>query len=152
MTSLYNRATPSQQRILRIVEGAVKNTCDAHAADVRLPPRFARSVAKRAAGTLSAQWADVLAAKAPSGKARKAQLSTASEPNDAGTVSNASVAANRLERRGRVTSHLVERRDPIRILEKQIFSQMKQIKISGNIAKADAWIEVLRMIAKIKEG
>lgn len=59
MTTLYRRATPQQRRVLRIVEGAVRNA--AHAHGLTLPPRFARSVAKRAAGTLTAQWPDALA-------------------------------------------------------------------------------------------
>ena len=61
MSTLYNRATPLQQLMLRMVEGAVKNAADAHP-DVYIPDWFARSVAKRAAGTLSAHFADVLAA------------------------------------------------------------------------------------------
>lgn len=66
MSSLYKRATPVQLRMLRIVEGAVLNTIDAHdLGDGFLfdTKRFARSVAKRAVGTLSAQiiLADVLA-------------------------------------------------------------------------------------------
>ena len=61
MSSLYNRASPQQRRILRIVEGAVKNALDAHP-DQMVRPNFARSVAKRAAGTLTAAWPEVLAA------------------------------------------------------------------------------------------
>lgn len=64
MASLYKRANPAQQMMLRIVAGAVKNAADAHG--VALPKSFARSVAKRLAGTLTAQWPEVLAANAPS--------------------------------------------------------------------------------------
>lgn len=60
MATLWKRATPSQQRILRAVDGAVRNT--AHAHSLKIPGYFARSVAKRAAGTLTAQWPEVLAA------------------------------------------------------------------------------------------
>lgn len=62
MASLYNRATPSQARVLRIIEGAIKNACDAHP-EIQISPRHRRSIAKRAAGTLTAQCQDVLAAK-----------------------------------------------------------------------------------------
>jgi hypothetical protein len=62
VTSLYKRATPSQAYILRVVEGAIKNATDAHP-DLIVSAKYRRSIAKRAAGTLSAQWADVLAAK-----------------------------------------------------------------------------------------
>ena len=69
MASLYNRATPPQARVLRIIEGAVHNAAHAHP-EIKITPKFARGVAKRAAGTLTAQWPDVLAApsKAPSEK------------------------------------------------------------------------------------
>lgn len=61
MVTLWKRATPSQYRMLRAIAGAVHNAAHAHHAV--LPRGFARSVAKRATGTLTAQWADVLAAK-----------------------------------------------------------------------------------------
>lgn len=61
MASLYKRATPAQARMLRIVAGAVMNAAHAHP-EVIIPESFARSVAKRAAGTLTAQWPEVLAA------------------------------------------------------------------------------------------
>jgi len=74
MSTLSKRATPLQLQMLRIIEGAVINALDAHpvwliqkgdeyAYD---PKRFARSVAKRAVGTLSAQLADKLAEITPS--------------------------------------------------------------------------------------
>jgi hypothetical protein len=72
MVSLYKRATPSQVRILWAVEGAVLNTADCHSelgAILKPNPGLARSIAKRAAGTLTAQWPDVLAVRsAPSDK------------------------------------------------------------------------------------
>lgn len=62
MSTLSKRATPLQLQMLRIIEGAVKNAFDAHPEliglvllDDRTIERFARSVAKRAVGTLSAQ-------------------------------------------------------------------------------------------------
>src|ERR1700761_6582133 len=60
MATLWKRATPSQYMMLRIIAGAVLNVQDHHGM-VR-EQRFARSVAKRAVGTLTAQWPDVLAA------------------------------------------------------------------------------------------
>lgn len=54
MSSLYKRANPVQKRMLRIIEGAVLNTLDAHP-EITDKNRFARSVAKRAVGTLSSQ-------------------------------------------------------------------------------------------------
>jgi hypothetical protein len=60
MTTLYKRANGLQMRMLRIVSGAVLNAAHAHP-EVVVDKRFARSVSKRAVGTLSAQFADVLA-------------------------------------------------------------------------------------------
>lgn len=68
MASLYKRAQPHQRLILRIVEGAVKNTADHHP-EMQYSPRMARSIAKRAAGTLSAQLAETLAG--PTGLVRQ---------------------------------------------------------------------------------
>src|SRR4051794_38425435 len=61
MVTLSRRATPPQAMMLRIVEGAIKNASDAHGKD--FDPTFARSVAKRAVGTLSAEMPAVLAAQ-----------------------------------------------------------------------------------------
>jgi hypothetical protein len=61
MSSLWKRANPRQVKVLRIIAGAVLNAAHAHPG--KLPDKvFARSVAKRAVGTLSAEWAGVLAA------------------------------------------------------------------------------------------
>lgn len=59
MASLYKTANSRQRFILKVVEGAVKNVADHHG--LKFDPRQARSIAKRAAGTLTAQWPDVLA-------------------------------------------------------------------------------------------
>lgn len=69
MATLYKRASPLQRRVLRIIEGAVKNTADAHSID--LSDKFARSVAKRATGTLFANLADVLAIDGSSPRERR---------------------------------------------------------------------------------
>lgn len=72
MATLYKRATPAQRQMLRIIEGAVLNAHHAHPGcfptDGRINQRpditierFARSVAKRAVGTLSAQMLGELA-------------------------------------------------------------------------------------------
>lgn len=64
MTSLYNRATPAQQRALRIIEGAIKNAADAHP-EIVVSPRHRRSIAKRAVGLLAAtDWPQAVSARA----------------------------------------------------------------------------------------
>ena len=61
MSTLSKRATPLQLQMLRIIEGAVLNAHHAHSKRDISIEHFARSVAKRAVGTLSAQLADKLA-------------------------------------------------------------------------------------------
>lgn len=60
MSTLSKRATPLQHQMLRIIEGAVINAHHAHPQSDITIETFARSVAKRAVGTLSAQLAGVL--------------------------------------------------------------------------------------------
>lgn len=68
MATLWKRANGPQYRMLKIVSGAVLNTANAHPG-VLPDKNFARGVAKRAVGTLTAQWPEVLAAsESPSGK------------------------------------------------------------------------------------
>lgn len=58
MATLYKRANPLQKKLLKMVEGAVKNTYHAHPTgvlDIIDMDKFARSVAKRAVGTISSQ-------------------------------------------------------------------------------------------------
>ncbi len=61
MSSLWKRSTGPQYRMLKIVSGAVLDAANAH--PEKKPDKiFARSVAKRAVGTISAQWVELLAA------------------------------------------------------------------------------------------
>ena len=133
-------------RILRIIEGAIKNVSDAHG--LKFDGSFARSVAKRACGTLSSQIEDVLAATTPSGKAQRDNRGTHAPNWRRQTVSSPSPQSNKAKK-GRASAEM--RRAPLRRLEGQISSQLRAIKVAGDIAKAEAWIEILRMIAKLKE-
>lgn len=148
MASLHKRATPAQAMLLRVVEGSIKNTCDAHQKE--FDPYFARSVAKRAAGTLSGCWPEVLAAK-PSEKigvathavhvarsARKAQLVMSSDGSKVANGPRVGAGLNYM------------RLAPLRKLEKWMVRQMRDIKLSGNIERANAFIEVLREMSAIK--
>jgi hypothetical protein len=74
MSSLYKRATPIQRKMLKIIEGAVKQAYYSHpeiGLGIATIPhiaieRFARCVGKRAVGTLSAQMLDRFAEGASS--------------------------------------------------------------------------------------
>jgi hypothetical protein len=141
MTSLYKRATPSQRRILRAVEGTVKSASDAHPS-VRMPHNFARSVAKRAAGILSAQWPEVLSASF-NGRIDRLERQ-AFEPPGHGAIRCAS-------RVGRGPPQ-TPRRSPLPALWKALAQQIGPLKAAGQYEKAAAFVEVLKMIAAIQRG
>lgn len=73
MASLYKRANAAQRRILKIIEGAIKNASDAHP-EQAVSARMARSIAKRATGTLWSQLDQTLAAQMPSERRGKVNL------------------------------------------------------------------------------
>lgn len=146
MVTLYKRATPPQAMILRIVEGAYKNACDSHGR--AFEPNFARSIAKRASGTLSAELSAVLAAK-PSEKigaatatvmvARSARVAQRNTPSGGRNLGR--------PRDGAITSPMVA---PLRSLEKWMVRQMREIKNAGNAERAEAFIDILRKIVSLK--
>lgn len=155
MATLYKRATPAQYKLLRVVEGAVLNTFDAHG----LPrePVMARSIAKRAAGTLSACWPEVLAAASlPSERsgvapvlqpsARSAQVSLhAAHLAKRRTVGPLSVKA--ATSRG---ASKLSRRSPLMRLWRQLSVQMRDIHRSGNVERYKAYQDVLKAIAELQ--
>jgi hypothetical protein len=63
MTTLSNRLTPRQAMVMRMIEGSIRDAVNAHP-DWNFDPRFVKSIAKRATGTLTSQWGDVLALSA----------------------------------------------------------------------------------------
>lgn len=138
MSSLYVSATFPQQRILRIIAGAVKNVADAHGEEFN--PRRARSIAKRATGTLSSQWPEVLAASAPSGRS----IRTASESN--GRLAGAQAAKH--ARKGDV---LRAKAFPTRLFIRDISRQLRDLKASGQTERAQAFIDVLRLVSNLSE-
>lgn len=138
MSSLYRRATPTQARILRIVEGAIKNASDAHPRLV-ISPHQRRSIAKRAAGTLSAQWVGVLAAK---------PLPVSDEAT--GTIARRR-SSNRVKATVAGRAELSEPA-PLGRVERHIYRNMRAIKRDESADYARAMIDVLRLIAKARAG
>lgn len=135
MASLYNRATPSQRRILRVIKGAVKNAADAHP-QYRVSDRFARSVAKRAAGTLTAQWPDVLAARMPSERAT-------SKPVKAGPAKAHCLKPTQGERL------TIARRSPFKLLYTRLGAMAGSARKAGHDARAAALADALRVVASV---
>lgn len=147
MVSLYKCATPSQLRILRIVEGAVRNAAHGHP-EYNIPDTFARSAAKRAAGTLTAQWPDVLAAK-PSEKVdvRGSQYIDRADGVICRTP-KASRASHRPKATGRGSPQL-HRRSPLPRLIKHLSILAGDARRSDNSERLAAIIEILRIMDKL---
>ena len=142
MVTLARRATPSQRRILRAVEGAVKNTGDAHP-EYQITPRMARSIAKRAAGTLTASWPDTLAARSASSD--RAAVSTLGHPSP--------LASQIAMARGKGIVLSGSRRSPLHLLWKELSIKVGAAKRDGKTERAAALIEVLQRIATFqREG
>lgn len=141
MSSLYKRATPSQFRMLRAIAGAVKNSVDAHPDWRQMPPRiFARSIAKRATGTLTAQWPDVLAAK-PSTRSISGERDTCTPPHRR--------ASHRSRGREGEGLRLV-RLSPLRRAWKQLSYEAGMSKRSGNLSRMALVVEALKAIAALE--
>jgi len=141
MVSLYKRATPSQTRILRAVEGAIKNTCHAHP-DLQISARAARSISKRAAGTLSAQWVDVLALRE-------------SVSSDDGATAIRVSERRQSPHHGMATERGTSqhsRRPALRHLRSKLAYRMKQIKRDEHPEYVRAMIDVLKLISRLEGG
>lgn len=144
MASLYRRATPSQARILRAVEGAVKNVSDAHGLEFN--PRHARSIAKRAAGTLSACWPEVLAATSPSKKAERAIL-LSRQPLAGPILGSPQTQVAKSARKARLSAF--KDAAPLRKLQQRLWKMMRAVKNEGDESRINAFIEILRMADEI---
>jgi len=135
MASLYKRASPSQVRILRIVEGAVKNAADAHP-ELDIRPHHRRSIAKRAAGTLTAQWPEVLAQASRPGSETGAPVSLITGRRRASDFDMAFA-----RRALRLAKH-----PPFRALISEIARPIRGLKETGQSERAQALIDVLKVI------
>ena len=133
MSSLYRRASGPQFRMLAIVSGAVLNAAHAHPGHA-VDKRFARSVSKRAVGTISASWPELLAASSPSGAER-----SVSHP-----LRNGSDHCK--ARGGRHSRSAGPRFAPI---IREISKLIRPAKLAGQTERAEALIDVMRIIGAI---
>ena len=131
MSSLYRRASGPQFRMLAIVSGAVLNAAHAHPGHA-VDKRFARSVSKRAVGTISASWPELLAASSPSGAERLV----------ASSLRNGS---DHLKARGgrRTFGPAGPRFAPV---VREVAKLIRPAKLAGRTERAEALIEVMRII------
>jgi hypothetical protein len=152
MASLYTRATPRQAIVLRMIEGAVHNAAHAHPGRP-IDDRMARSIAKRAAGTLTSQWGHVLAAP------RVRSEGDAGHPVRqfaAGTAQS----QRRARRNGSAEESIsrgalhtgVSWRSPLVLLHKAVAAQVGPAKHAGLNERADALIDVLRTLGAMIEA
>ena len=137
MATLYKRATAPQVRILRAVAGAVRNVAHAHP-DWNIHPLAAKSIAKRATGTLTAQWPDVLAAHSvPSEWVRN---------NVTAILPTFALVSKR--RKGGDLGY--PRSLPLSRLWKTLASKVRAAKIAGQTERVETLIEVLKLIASMQ--
>lgn len=140
MVSLYVRANPRQRKIFRIVEGSVRNTLHAHP-DYQLPESAARSIAKRAAGTLTASWPEVLATPQSSERS-EGKASVPSGPDSVGP------AAQRI-RRG--PSNCLRRPPLFAKLYRELSWRTGEARYKGHSERAETLIEILRLIDRMEQ-
>lgn len=138
MTSFVNRATPRQNKVMRIIKGAVLNAFHAHPRWTLDHPRLAGSIAKRAAGTITAAWPGLLAVPpvATSETADGQRVRPQPSPQSGGYVNRA----------GRAASHESRRRAPLRKVHSAISRLVGPAKRAGNAERAEALVEVLRIV------
>lgn len=138
MPTLWKRATPAQRILLRIVYGSVLNTFDAHGM-VR-HNSFARSVAKRAAGTLSAAWPSVLAS-GTSGRQKGSRDRSQSHDPQSLLPAEGALKGDRL---------ISGRRSPLYFTWKRISASMISVKKSGDIAEFEARVRLLKLLNQVQ--
>lgn len=136
MSSLYTRANSRQARILRIVEGACHNAAHAHPGKV-MDARFARSISKRAAGTMTAAWPDLLATPMALSEKPRGTLLARGERVDRDTSAR---------RSGQIIVSLAA---PVRKLHISVGNLASAAKKAGHNSRYTAFVEVLREIGAV---
>ena len=148
MSSLYKRATPRQARLLRMIEGACRNAAHAHPGRP-LDDKLARGIAKRAAGTISAGWPDVLAMPAAWSEGEPDQFCSpaAGDGRQLRTAGTRSIGSQR-QIRSRGTPH-GSWRAPLRHLHRAIGNATGEAARNGQTEREEAFKDVLRLIARL---
>lgn len=150
MTTFINRANPRQRKVVRMVAGAVNNVVHVHPEWKIDDPRLANSIAKRAAGTLTAGWPDVLATPRVASSEMVVCVDTVGPPPPPHSGSVASSPSRR------TASHLTRRRAPLRVVAAAVGRLAGPAKRAGHTARYEALVEALRIIGaemkKLDEG
>jgi len=151
VTSLYNRATPRQALVLRMIEGACMNAAHAHPGKP-LNQIMARSIAKRAAGTLTSQWRRVLAEPLARSEGGGGELDNRSTARDGDGLTRSGKRGMIGVRRSPGRASDVSWRASLDSLHRAIGNAVGNARRDGSLERAAALIEVLRLIDRMKAG
>lgn len=144
MSTLYKRATLHQLRALKIVSGACRDAGNAHP-ELKMTKRMARSIAKRAVGTLSAEWPDVLAARSTRWSSKLAvNLGNRQPPGRTGNDPVGGTSATPWGARNSRT------RSPLLQMLKTLSKQIAQAKKAGDQERANALIQAAKIIDAVR--
>ena len=136
MPSIARRATPRQAMVMRMIVGAVKNAADAHPSWWNYDRRLAHSIAKRAAGTLTAGWPDVLALPLAASDSGSGLVAGRPYPSSAQVVKRV--------RRGSLTARY--QRSPLLRAQNAIGFLAGRARRVGQIEREAALVEALKII------
>lgn len=148
---------PSQDMIFRAVAGAVMNTAHGHP-DWWLDKIKARSIAKRATGTLSAQLGELAVAKAPSDKDRENGVTSprsdrAPSARKPQTLGHEPPSQGAHERRGTIANQGCKPRgrpSPLRLAHIAVGILTGQARRAGDTKRAEALADALRVIGQLR--
>lgn len=131
--------TKAHVRVFRAVEGAVLNAAHGHPG-WKLSSTMARSIAKRAAGTLTAEWPEVLADRQlPSEKAH--------DPGAGGHWP----PRRRVTNPSRAGARSATGRAPLKFLWVKLARLIGEAKRAGDHSRADILIEIIIELDKIRK-
>lgn len=146
MTSLYNRATPRQAAVLRIVEGAVHNAAHAH-------PEYQdhRQIRPLNCQAGSRDTDGCVAVCVGAGKSASDRRGPHSQKAaEVRTMVSPDQVAGKLEPRvDRAAVALTTGRSPVRLLFDRVSKLALKARFAGDADKLAAYIEVLRMIDEV---
>jgi len=152
MASLYKRATPRQARLLRMIAGACFNAAHYHP-ELVMNATLARGIAKRAVGTITSQWRDVLALPLQAGseggdaKALARPASARGQP-----VLPFARSAVTFVNRGTRDASQAPWRIPLLRLHAALGHAAGDARRSGELQREGALIDVLRLIGEITQA
>lgn len=148
MATLSKRCSLNQKKLLRAIEGAVKNASDAHP-EKAISPTMARSVSKRAVGTISAIWPELLvaASELPSGGVPEGLCRVSQHPGHTKPCPECS-------RRAQYVKHSAKRgvtkgfMAPLKPLIDELATPLRELK-RDDPARAEIHIDLLKKIDQI---